>query len=470
MRTQGKKHAASQRRAAWLLAAAAGLTSLLAGANARAQAAGESVEPGTTAAAGGGQGSALRFSGFATLGLAHNDNATAGVITSFSQLRPVQKGWSANMDTALGLQLEWQPAQGTTLQVQGVARAGEDMKPRLRIAALRQQLGQGLSLNLGRLRSPLFFDSSIAEIGYANLTVRPAPAIYALTNSVASLDGADLHWRLNLGDASLLAQVFGGRYDYTHRFNNFAPAISADASLRGLLGFSLSANLQDLTLRVSHTRIDRYVLRSAQVDQLNSGLDQVNGALQQLAQNPLLPAPMLAALQAKSRGLAALRNPFDNRPDYTSIGLDGNWQHWRVLAELTWMNPHNDLVGRGRGYSLTLARSFGDFTPYLAVAQMKRSSAVLDTSALAATGLSPQLDGGLQQLQQGFNTAQQFANISSRSLSLGLRWDWRENMALKTQLDLMRTPSPGTPGPLAVPALPFKHKLQLFSVTLDLVF
>jgi len=456
MLTRPRKH---RRRAAALALAGLGL---LAGASTQAT---EYVSEGSE-----GLGKPLRFSGFATLGLAHNNNATAGAITSFSQLKPVQQGWSANMDTVLGLQLEWQPLSGTTFQVQGVARAGENMQPRLRIAALRQQLGQGLSLNLGRMRSPLFFDSSIAEIGYANLTVRPAPTIYAVANSVASLDGADLQWRLNLGDASLLAQVFGGRYDYTHRFNNFSPALSADASLRGLLGFSLSANLQDLTLRVSRTEIDRYVLRSEQVSQINSGLDQLSGALQQMALNPQLPPTMLAGLQAKAQGLEALRNPFDNRPVYTSVGLDGNWQQWRLLAELTWMDPRNDLVGRGTGYSLTLARSFGDFTPYLSLAQLKRSSAKLNTNALAPTGLDAQLDGALSQLHQGFDRAQQFADISSRSVSVGLRWDWRENMAIKTQLDLVRTSNTNTPGPLAVPALPFDNKLQLFSVTLDLVF
>ncbi|MCV2358360.1 hypothetical protein LNV08_05170 [Paucibacter sp. TC2R-5] len=453
MLARPKKH--RRCAAAWALA---GLGLL---ASASGQAAEEASE---------GRGNPLRFSGFATLGLAHNDNATAGAITSFSQLKPVQQGWSANMDTVLGLQLEWQPLSGTTFQVQGVARAGEDMQPRLRIAALRQQLGHGLSLNLGRMRSPLFFDSSIAEIGYANLTVRPAPTIYALTNSVAGLDGADLHWRLNFGDASVLAQVFGGRYDYTHRFNNFSPALSADASLRGMLGFSLSANLQDLTVRVSRTEIDRYVLRSEQVSQINSGLDQLSGALQQMALNPQLPPTLQSGLQAKAQGLDALRNPFDNRPVYTSLGMDGNWQQWRLLAELTWMDPRNDLVGRGTGYSLTLARSFGDFTPYLSLARLKRSSARLNTSALAPSGLDPQLDAGLNQLKQGFDRAQQFADISSRSVSIGLRWDWRENMAIKTQLDQIRTPNASTPGPLAVPVLPFDNKLQLFSVTLDLVF
>jgi hypothetical protein len=246
--------------------------------------------------------------------------------------------------------------------------------------------------------------------------------------------------------------------------------MSADASLSGLRGFSLSANLQHLTVRVSRTEIDRYALRSEQVSQINSGLNQLSGALRQMALNPLLPPTMLTGLQTKAQGLEALRNPFDNRPVYTSVGLDGNWQQWRLLAELTSMDPHNDLVGRGTGYSLTLARSFGDFTPYLSLAQLKRSSAKLNTSALAPTGLDAQLDGALNQLLQGFDRAQQFANISSRSVSVGLRWDWRENMAIKTQLDLVRTPNTNTPGPLAVPVLPFDNKLRLFSVTLDMVF
>ncbi|WP_349744427.1 hypothetical protein [Roseateles cavernae] len=412
----------------------------------------------------------LRFSGFATLGLTHNDNATAGAITSFSQTRPARRGWSATMDSVLGLQLEWQPLAGTSVLLQGVARAGEDMQPRLRIAALRQQLGQGLSLRLGRLRSPLYFDSDIAEIGYANLTARPAPPIYGLVNSVASLDGGDLQWRVNLGDASLLAQIYGGGNDYQHRFNNLSPVQMADARLRGLRGFSFSANLPDLTLRLSRTEIDRYTLRSPQVAEINGGLTQLSTALKQLASNPQLPAPMAAALQTKAAALAGLSNPFDNRPIYTSLGLDGNWQRWRLLAELTRMNPRNDLVGRYRGYSLTLARSIGDFTPYLSLVQQKRYGPVLDTQALAPLGLDPQLDAGLKQLRAGLDQAQQFADISTRSLSLGLRWDWRENTALKTQLDLVRTPNSYTPGALAVRTLPFDNKLQLFSVTLDLVF
>ncbi|MDT8999763.1 hypothetical protein RQP53_10835 [Paucibacter sp. APW11] len=434
------------------------LALLLAGACLHAQAANE------------GETAPLRLSGFATLGLTHNDNADAGAISSFSQLRPVRQGWSANLDSVLGLQLEWQPLASSSVLLQAVSRAGEDGRPQLRAAYLRQQLGQGLALRLGRLRSPLYFDSDIAEIGYANLAVRPALPLYSVVNSVASLDGGDLQWRHNIGDASLLLQAFAGGYAYQHRFNNLQPVQSADARLSGMRGFSVAWNRPELSLRFARTEIDRYTMRSAHVEQLNGGLAQLGGALQQLAANPQLPPQLQAALQAQATALPGLANPFDNRPIYTSLGLDANLERWRLMGELTHMNSRAALVGRYRGASVTLARSFDDFTPYLSYARLQRYGEQLDLAALSPSGLDPRLDGGIAQLRGGFEQAQRFADLSTRSISVGLRWDWRENMALKAQFDRINTPSATTPGSLAVGQLPFNNKVQLFSLTLDLVF
>jgi hypothetical protein len=457
------KTASAGRPRPWAQAAGAALALLLA-ASTQAQAPAQDERPTEP------EVPALRLSGFATLGLTHNDNATAGAITSFSQTRPVQRGLSANLDSVLGLQLEWQARPGTSLLLQGVARAGEDLRPQLRSAYVRQELAGGLSVRLGRLRSPLYFDSDIAEIGYANLAVRPPLPLYGMVNSVASLDGGDLQWQRNVGNASLRLQAYAGGYDYTHRFNNLEPVLSADARLRQVRGLALSANLPDLVLRFSRTEIGQYTMRSAQVDQINGALTQMAAALTQVASNPLLPSTLAAGLLSKAQALPALSNPFDNRPIYTSLGVDANLQDWRVMAELTEMNSRAALVGKYRGQSLTVARSFDVFTPYVVLARQRRHGPRLDTSALAATGLDTQLDAGLTQLRAGLDLAQQFADLSTRSLSLGLRWDWRENMALKLQLDELRTPSSNTPGALAVRSLPFDNKVRLFSVTLDLVF
>lgn len=410
----------------------------------------------------------LRLSGFATLGLVHNSSAEAGAISSFAQTRPAAQGWSANLDTVLGLQLDWQPFSSGSLMLQAVARAGEDLQPRLRAAYWRQSLGDALALRVGRYRSPLFFDSDIAEIGYANLMARPALPLYGIVNSVASLDGADLQWKFQAGDASLRAQVFGGGYDYRHRFNNLQPVQAADARLRGALGFALNLDLSHVALRFSRTEIDRYEMRSAQVDQLNGALGQLGLALQSLGAQ--LPPPLGAPLLARASALEPLRNPFDNRPVYTSLGWDLNWQRWRLMGELAQMDSRAALVGRYKGYSLTLARSFNELTPYLNIASQRRHGAGLDTTALAPTGLDPRLDGGLAQLQQGYAGAQRFADLSMRSVSVGLRWDWREQMALKLQYDRLSTPGGQTPGSLAVAQLPLSGPVQLFSVSLDMSF
>jgi len=64
----------------------------------------------------------LSVAGFMTLGAAYNDNANLGVVAATSQRRPAYHGWSAHLDTVIGLQFDWRPQADTALVVQGVAR------------------------------------------------------------------------------------------------------------------------------------------------------------------------------------------------------------------------------------------------------------------------------------------------------------------------------------------------------------
>lgn len=413
---------------------------------------------------------AWRISGFGTLGLTHNDNRDAGAIFSSAQKRPAQHGVSANLDSVLGLQLEWQAGESTGFVLQGVARAGDDLAPQLRMAYLRQQLNNDLALRAGRIRSPLFFDSDVVEIGYAYLMARPALPVYGTINSVAALDGADLQWRHNLGDTALLLQTYYGQSDYRHRFYNLDPVQAADASLRNIRGVALSATLPNLILRASHSVVGSYTMRSAQVEQINGATAQLAGALQGAAANPYLPAALAAGLQARAQGIRALNNPFDNRPIYTSLGFDANAGDWRLLGELTRLDSRSAMVGKYHGYQFTLARSFDELTPYVSLARQHRVSAALDTSALAPSGLDPMLDGALAQLKGGLDQAARYADLSTRSLSAGVRYDFRGNMALKLQYDHLKTPNASTPGYFAVSHLPIRPTVNLFTVSLDFVF
>ena len=414
--------------------------------------------------------SAFDVSGFATLGLSHSDNGEAGVITSSTQKRPMGAGLSGALDSVLGLQLGWQPLGGTAVVVQGVARASNDFKGELRMAHLRQSVGNHFAVRVGRIRSPLYFDSDVSEIGYAYLTMRPPIALYGMMNSVASIDGVDVQWRDAVGNAAVMVQGYYGHSDYRHRFYNLRPAEWADARLRDIRGVAVSVAMPDLLVRASRTWIGSYTMSAGQVDRLNAGITQLAQGLQGLAHNPMLPAGVGAALQQRAAGMGAYLDIFDNRPTYTSIGFDGNVGDWRFLGEYTAMNSGSDMVGRYRGYQLTAGYAFGNFTPYVSIARQRRTSDLLDTAAFAPTGLSPELDAGLGQVRAGLDEAARHADLSMSSVSVGVRYDFREGMALKVQYDHLKTPDSMTSGYFAVSRLPFDNRVNLFTVALDMTF
>lgn len=412
----------------------------------------------------------LRLSGFGTLALTHNDNSGAAAIFSSAQRRPARAGWSANLDSVLGLQLEWQAADATSVVLQGVARSGDDLHPQLRMGYLRQQLNGDLALRLGRIRSPLYFDSDVAEIGYAYLLARPALPLYGFANSVAGLDGGDLQWRRKVGDVAVLAQAYYGRFSYQHRFYNLEPVQAAEARVDAIRGLALSATLPSLTLRASHTETGSYTMRSPQVEQFNAGAAQLGAALQAASGNPYLPPPLATALAARAQAVRGLSNPFDSRPSYSSVGFDASVGDWRWLGEWTRLDAHAALVGKYQGWQLTAGRSFDELTAYVALARQRRLGGTLDTSALAASGLDPALDAGLAQLRGGLDEAARHADLSTRSFSAGLRYDFRDKLALKLQYDRLQTPGPWTPGYFAVARLPIRPTVHLVTLSLDFVF
>jgi hypothetical protein len=106
----------------------------------------------------------------------------------------------------------------------------------------------------------------------------------------------------------------------------------------------------------------------------------------------------------------------------------------------------------------------------VSLARQRRLNAALDTSALTATGMDPALDGAISQLKAALDKAAQLADFSMNSASVGVRWDVREDMAIKVQYDRLTTPSSSIPGYLTMTRLPFNNKVNLFTVALDIAF
>ncbi|GAB3356334.1 MULTISPECIES: hypothetical protein [Giesbergeria] len=409
----------------------------------------------------------LEFSGFGTLGLTHHNNHSVGVISSFGQAYPANSGLSENLDSVLGAQLNWQVGDATSFVLQAAGRAGEGMKPEIRMGYVRQQFGQDLSVRVGRFRSALFFDADVTEIGYANLTARKPLPVYWISNNVPAIDGIDVQWHHTTGNAGWLLDVYAGEGSAKQNW----PLIKGKTQLHDISGISLTYMLSNLSLRASRTWVGKYAVRSSQqVDQLNANLSQAAGGLALLATTPALPAPLRAQLASKASEIASYTSPFDNQPIYTSIGFNANFNNWSVMGGWVGFDSQSAMIGKYNSYSITVGHSIGNVTPYIEFARQRRSDPIFNTNALNPTGLHPQLDAGLAQLQGLLSEAAQFADFSMQSASVGARWDIQKNMALKLQYDRIKTPSPYRSAGFATNTLPIKNKVNLVSVVLDFVF
>ncbi len=411
----------------------------------------------------------FRFSGFGTLGLTYNDNGGAGAIYNYSQTVPAEQGFSLNLDSVLGLQLEWKPLEKTSFLVQGVGRAGQRMEPLLRMAYVRQELGSEVSVRGGRFRNPMLFDSDVNEVGYAYMMSRPPIALYSIANNFPSIDGVDLQWRHSFLSTAFLLQGYYGNTSYQHRFYNLNPVVSADAQINNMMGVALSASRSNITVRASRTWVDSYTMRSSAISQLDSGLGSLSGGLLAMTAYPQLAA-MSPALISQANQISGLKNPFDNRPIYTSVGFDAYWGAFRFLGEWVELDSQNAMVGKYEGFQTTIGYTYKDFTPYVSFANLSRNKGTLNTSALNGTGLNPMLDAGLAQMQAAINQSAQFANLSSQSISAGTRWDVMENLDMKLQYDFVQTPNSMTPGNFAVSTLPFNNHVSLVTLALDFIF
>ncbi len=416
-----------------------------------------------------------KITGFGTLGLTHNDNSDAGAVFAFTQKNQAKEGFSLNLDSVLGLQLEWKPLDGTSIVAQTVGRAGQSMKPELRMAYLRQQITDEIALRGGRIRSPLFFDSDVSEIGYAYMMSRPPIGLYNIASSVMHIDGLDIQWQHTAFDVPFMLQGYYGYSDYIQRIYNINPIDgskvgNANVEFNNIYGVAINILLPNTTLKATQTFIEKSTLQSSQVNAMNAGINQLSNGLRAIARSPFMPNLMQGNLLNQADQLNQYVNAFDSRPIYTSIGFDSYLGDWRLLGEYVRFDSQSAIIGVYNGFHITAGYSWNEFTPYVSFANLERQGKSFNAYQIQPTGLNPLLDNGLMQLKSGLNQSAQFANLSSRSITVGIRWDFLENMDMKLQYDYVETPSSTISGNFAANKLPMDNQMDLVTLSVDFVF
>jgi len=380
--------------------------------------------------------------GFGSAGAAYSNNADSDYVTSL--LKPDGVGasgrWSANLDTRLGVQLNFTAnAQwSVVLQVVSEQRLDHSYRPNVEWANVKYQATPDLALRVGRIALPMFLAADYRKVGYAIPWARTPVEVYGRI-PLTSSDGIDATYRFNRGALKNVTQGFYGHTRLALVDGGFVEA-------RHTTGFANTTEYGAASVRVSMLTTD-LTIATDYIHAFYDGLRQFG--------------PQGAVL--------AERYTLDHkRVNAVSIGASYDPGRWFVMGELGRMRTRS-LLGDTTGLYASAGYRLGDFTPYLTYAHVRANSRTTDPG-LNLAGLPPAAAGAGAALN-GYLNALLTIVPAQRTISIGTRWDCMTDVALKLQLDHATTLA-GSRGTFTnvQPGFRSGRTVNIASAVLDFVF
>jgi hypothetical protein len=372
------------------------------------------------------EGSGIRWSGFGTAGVLHAD-APAGWGFRAETSQPANNGGTRfDVDSLLGLQLNYQATQQFELVGQVVAArrsryasAGDAIE----WAFVAWRPNPDVTLRVGRVSVDQLLFSAYRDVGFAYPYVRLPVELYG--SVPRSLDGVDLNRSWNVEGTKWQARAYLGRAK--------SGDLGADArvTVQPIYGVVLSRDADGLLLRLSLSR--------AYLDNSPNALQPLLDGLSGLAAVPV------ASVASEATALRSRLDASGSGLSFFSVGMNYEWESWQLTSELTRSVGHPSATASS-GY-VSVGRRIGPVTVFGIASRIRTPGVPVETPAWEAA-LTPVLGSAAAQQAQFLGAAAANAanhgGANQQTVSLGMRWDVGPQLGLKVQWDHVRIDANGS--------------------------
>jgi hypothetical protein len=350
--------------------------------------------------------SSWTFKGFGTLAATGTDSSQIGFYRDKSQTQDADSGWGITPDSRLGLQVSWKASDVLNATVQWVARdhAGNFFEQNLDWAFLRWNLPENLDIRLGRLGVDVFALSDYRNVGYAYLWMRPPHEFYS-TIPFYHFDGADVTQKIALDDGRLSMKLYGG-YSY-----NQLPSQTTD--LHNLqaptAGASINFETGDWQARLGYS----YVLTLS------------NPPIQDILNS--INSPLFTSVWPDLKNILPSITTRGKENHFSTAALTYDDGLWLSQGEAAYTTSNTLWYPERATAYFSLGRRFSKVTLYslFGIAKSFQHDFKIPDPLIAI----PALLNSQELLHNSLNNNA----INEQSISIGTRWDFYENMALKAQ-------------------------------------
>ncbi|MGR5093729.1 hypothetical protein ACPV5O_11590 [Vibrio maritimus] len=358
----------------------------------------------------------LKISGFGSVGVgkSNNDAGYAGYTS---------ERFDTKQDTIGGIQFDFNINEKAKFTTQLVANGRYNFEPTIEVAYLSYKF-DGFTARAGKMRAPLFMYSDYMDVGYAYPMIRPSQEVYEHI-ILSSYTGGDLLIPISIGETTLQLQPFVGLSQVEERDSTWG-----EVDLNKTLGMTAHWYVDDFTFRGSYV-------------QAQTSYSAPDGLTIGTMPEDASAAYTQYILDDKKATFASLGAQYDNGEllaniEAMNMTLDGRYSDARSISGLV-------------GYRIS------EVTPYLSVGYIKTTDDDERNSYVPGFPSDELLAG-----EQALN------NFKRLSYSVGARWDFARNIALKgdvTYVDYQNTSG----GLINNVSREFENSF-VYSATIDFVF
>ena len=392
--------------------------------------------------------SPLRINGFGTLGVTSSQAPDGWLFRRDAAQYPSDHVTTLETDSRFGLQAHYEVNPQLELASQVVLkRRLPGSKPFESVEWLYAAFKptDAVMVRVGRTNPDLFLLSDYRNVGVAYPWVRPSTDLYAAL-PLYTMDGADVSYAWQQQDARWRLKTFLGSGDTR----------ATSATSREQVIFQLRSAGGAILTREQDGMLMRATLGGARMKaESAASAYAARDRLRSLQSHPDPTVAQQARELEKNWGLET------DTALFAELGISYDRDDWIWSAEYALVRISSGTRSAQSAY-VSLGRRIGDFTVYGMLGRSLSKLPVQNTPDW--TGISSDAQTLATQLTYGINGSR----ARQSTLSLGTRWDFHPQMALKVQLDHFWV-SPTGSGLWVGPSLSAARP-NVLSATLDFTF
>ncbi|WP_414827777.1 topoisomerase IV [Alteromonas sp. H39] len=334
----------------------------------------------------------VRINGFA--------NLIAGKTSSDGMLYGYDDDISLSPESLFAVQLSGDVNDKLTATGQLVARGSDDYDVDFEWAYFTYAATDNVSVSAGRLRLPLFRYSASLDVGYSYHWVAAPQSVYGVPFN--NIDGVRVDYSNYAGDWEYNVQVTAGTFE--NNGYEITPGTIADIEGNNAIVGSIEATYEWFKVRAT-----------AGSAKSSLSIESIDALIGQLA---MISAPLADKLAFN-----------DDSSAFYGIGVEIDQFDWFVSAEWTSIDIEESFNPQDVAYYITAGIRHGKFTPSITYEKLDGNDDVKFLSDVAA--LPEQVRGPAAMIVGG---VQQAVMEETSTVTLGLRYDFDTNVALKADI------------------------------------